>query len=307
LVHAQSKWHLLGAGSMGCLFAAYLQRAGIVFELIVRNEESLRQLHANGGITLLRDNERTTIPVAATTSNDLQTPITQLLICTKAQQTLAAVATIKTRVASGALIVLLQNGMGVRELLQQELPHAIIFNALSTEGAFRNMCFHVAHAGRGDTVIGTVAPQQHILAEKVVQALRCELAIAFAADIERRMWLKLAVSSVINPLTAIHRCRNGELLKLDSIDATVRQLCDELEHVARAEAIQLSALQMRNEVFQVLRATANNKSSMLQDIAAGRVTEIDFINGFIVQRAHRHRIACPQHTALLDEVRALES
>lgn len=319
-----AQWHLLGAGSLGCLFAAYLQRAGVELELIVRDAATLRQLRANGGIMLShaempsRDSnlsqddkpraaEHTTIAVAATTSTSVRAPIAQLLICTKAQQTLAAVAAIKSKIAPDVLIVLLQNGMGVREQLLRELPHATVLNALSTEGAFRRARFHVVHAGYGDTVIGAIQAQQHMLARNAVQALQCELPIAFAPDIERRLWLKLGVNSVINPLSAIHRCRNGELLELDDIDTTVTQLCDELAHVACAERIDLNTEQLRDETYRVMRATANNKSSMLQDIEARRDTEIDFINGFIMQRAHQHGIVCAQHALLLDKIRALRA
>jgi 2-dehydropantoate 2-reductase len=86
----------------------------------------------------------------------------------------------------------------------------------------------------------------------------------------------------------------------------VTQLCDELALVARAERIDLSATQLRDEVYRVMRATANNKSSMLQDIESGYATEIDFINGFVVQRAHQHGIACTQHEGLLAAVHTLE-
>lgn len=315
--YSQPQWHLLGAGSLGCLFAAYLQRAGVALELIVRDEATLQQLQANGGITLAYDNKSATIPVNATTLNSVKAPITQLLICTKAQQTLAAVAAIKSKLAPDVLIVLLQNGMGVREqlqdaLLQYERPNATILHALSTEGAFRSARFHITHAGRGETVIGAIEPQQQALAKSAVQTLQCELPIAFAPDIERRLWLKLGVNSVINPLTAIHRCRNGELLKLDTIETIetvetiVTQLCDELANVAHAERIDLSSTQLRDEVYRVMHATANNKSSMLQDIEAGRETEVDFINGFIVQRAQHHGIACTKHEALLAAIHTLE-
>ena len=303
----QPQWHLLGAGSLGCLFAAYLQRAGVAFELIVRDEATLQQLRANGGIALLRDNTNTIVAVTATTPAFVSAPITQLLICTKAQQTLAAVGAIKSKLAPNALIVLLQNGMGVRELLQAELPSAAILHALSTEGAFRSTRFNVMHAGRGETVIGAIEPQQQALAKSAAQALQCELSIAFAADIEHGLWLKLGVNSVINPLTAINRCRNGELFKLDNIETTVTQLCEELAHVARAEHVNLMAAQLRDEAYHVMHATANNRSSMLQDIEAGRDTEIDFINGFIVQRAHHHGIACNKHEELLAAVHAIES
>lgn len=310
-----SHWHLLGAGSLGCLFAAYLRRAGVALDIIVRDEESLHALHRNGGITLSRNDESrgencSTIAVGASTADTVQTPIQQLLVCTKAQQTLTAIATIKSRLAPDAVIVLLQNGMGVRELLQRDLlqdtlANVTILNALSTEGAFRTQRFHVTHAGFGETVIGSIDPEHKNIAQRSTQSLQCERPINSVDDIEYRLWLKLAVNSVINPLTALNHCRNGELLQLENIDAVISELCAELGLAAQAEHIAIDPAQMRDEIYRVIHATAQNKSSMLQDIEAQRSTEIDFINGFIVERARAHVLPCTAHERLLQAVRSL--
>lgn len=300
------QWHLLGTGSLGCLFAAYLQRAGVELTAIVRDNVALQALHNNGGITLARAEERMTVAINAVTPQQLHGPVKQLLMCTKAQQTLAAITAIKSQLAPDAIIVLLQNGMGVRELLQNELPNATILHALSTEGAFRTERFHVTHAGFGDTVIGSIYLDKHDTTRSIVQSLQCERPISFTSDIEQRLWLKLAVNSVINPMTAIHRCRNGELLQHKNFDITLTQLCEELAQVVCAEHIDLNSLQMRDEVYRVIQMTAHNKSSMLQDIEAGRSSEVDFINGFIVRRALMHTLQCPLHAQLLHAVHALQ-
>lgn len=306
----QPRWHLLGAGSLGCLFAAYMQRAGIAVEFIVRDCDTAQMLQADGGITLTRGDSQTKIDISACAPADVSKPIERLLVCTKAHQTLEAITPIKSKLAANAAIVLMQNGMGVRELLERELlefelPDITILHGLSTEGAFRTARFHVTHAGHGETVIGAINPAQQKIAEHIVQSLQCERPIILAVDIERRLWLKLAVNSVINPLTALHRCRNGELLKREDIDNIVTQLCDELASIASAEHIDLTASQMRDEIYRVMHLTAHNKSSMLQDVEAMRRTEIDFINGFIVERAQTHRLPCPQHKHLLHAIRAL--
>lgn len=313
---APPSWHLLGAGSLGCLIAAYLRRAGIAIELIVRDENAVLALRDNGGITLTPnaafDAEPSTIAIDTATSASLRTPIRQLLVCTKAQQTLAAISAIKSRLAADAIVVLLQNGMGVRESLQRDLFHDALSNitilhALSTEGAFRTARFHVTHAGLGETLIGSIDAAQHPIAQYVAQSLQCERPLHAVENIGDRLWLKLAVNSVINPLTAIHHCRNGELLALPDIDTTIATLCAELAAIAAAEHIDVDAIAMRAEVYRVIAATAKNKSSMLQDIEANRASEIDFISGFIVQRANRHKLPCAAHERLLQAVRTLQA
>lgn len=304
---ASSRWHLLGAGSLGCLFAAYLIRAGVPLQLLLRDTDDLAQLHERGGITLQRDGVDSLVPVAATTAAAADAPIDRLIVSTKAQQTMAALASLKHLLGARPLLVLLQNGMGVRELLQRELPDAIVVHALSTEGAYQLQRFHVVHAGHGETAFGSVEPVQRFHVDLALHALRCELPMLAVDDIELRLWRKLAVNSVINPLTALHGCRNGELLDIPSIDSTIDALCAELAAVARAEGQALDEQLARTSVYAVIRGTASNRSSMLQDRLACRRSEIDFINGFVVARAAAHGIACPQHRALLDSIKIVEA
>jgi 2-dehydropantoate 2-reductase len=301
-------WHVLGAGSIGCLFACALHRAGLSTQLLLRDNASLEQWRAAGSAVVLQrgaERWRTELPAATPATLAVDAPLRRILVCTKAQQTRAALAALGTAVDPAALIVLLQNGMGVREQLRELLPHATILHALSTEGAYQIERFHVVHAGQGETLIGGAGDLQAI-ARETVAALRCELRIEATDAIEQRLWLKLAINSVINPLTALHDCSNGALLALPAIGALLPALCAEACAAANAEGQTLQAAQVADAVRDVCRATAANRSSMLQDIAAKRATEIDFINGHIVRTALRHGIACPRQTALLDRIRALE-
>jgi 2-dehydropantoate 2-reductase len=300
-------WHVLGAGSIGCLFASALQRAGISTRLILRDAASLALWREAGGAIVLQRGAgqwRIELPAATAATLEPNTPLRQILVCTKAQQTRAALEALGAAVDPTALIVLLQNGMGVREQLQALLPRATILHALSTEGAYRTERFHVVHAGQGETVIGGAGLQA--VAAATAAALHCELRIGAVDDIERRLWLKLAVNSVINPLTALHDCSNGAVLELPDIDILLPALCSEACAVANAEGQALHPAEMVDAVREVCRATSANRSSMLQDIAARRATEIDFINGHIVRTAQRHGIPCPQQSALLDRLKALE-
>lgn len=307
-LHATDPWYVLGAGSIGCLFAACLRSAGVDVHLILRNDASLAAWHAAGGIELRDGDDIRHIALPASRAQDLARTahIRRLLVCTKAQQTQNAIAAIEHALAPDATLVLLQNGMGVREQLQPLLPQAAILHALSTEGAYQTERFRIVHAGHGETLLGAVVPEQTALAHATAAALRCELRIEVVDDIEARCWLKLAVNSVINPLTALHDCRNGEVPALPDSDVLIPALCHEASLAAAAAGQLLAPERLVAEVMRVCSATALNRSSMLQDIAARRRTEIDFINGHIVRVAERHGIACEQQRALLRRVRELE-
>lgn len=298
-------WHILGAGSLGCLLAACRARAGLAHTLLLRDETTAATLLQRGGITLEQSGHRETLAVVAE-SVTASGPIAQLLICTKAQQSEAAFAGIAHRLTDDARVVLLQNGMGVHELLQPGRPGLHWLQGLSTEGAYQRQRFHVVHAGRGETVVGAFEPRQQAHALHFVRSWQpTGLTMVAVNDIRRRQWLKLAVNSVINPLTALHRCPNGELLTLTKIGEQVHALCAELAAVAAADGEFFTGSELAESVFAVMHSTATNRSSMLQDIEAGRETEIDFINGFVVRKGDAAGIDCPGHRALWQQVLAL--
>ena len=115
------------------------------------------------------------------------------------------------------------------------------------------------------------------------------------------LWRKLAINAAINPLTALLRCTNGELAG-DPADR-VRRLCTEISAVARAAGMGRAVESLENVVFEVIHNTADNRSSMLQDVEAGRPTEIDYITGWLVEQANRLGMDVPANAALLEQVK----
>lgn len=307
-MHA-SPWFVLGAGSIGCLFAAYLSRAGHAVTLILRDNDAVEALRRAGGIGLqLPNGTQQTADCAAISLDELDgaksIPISRVLVCTKAHQTQDAITALRPGLDDKPLLVLLQNGMGVRERIQPLLPAATIAQAITTEGAWRHSAFEVVHAGLGQTLVGNSGTAAGD--ETVAASLRCALEIQTDATLAKRQWLKLAVNCVINPLTALLECRNGELLNRPDIPLQVQHLCLELHAVAAACGQELPLGQLRQTVFDVMRSTAANQSSMWQDLQRRRLTEIDFINGYVVRQGKTHAIACPTHEAMLQAIKQKE-
>ncbi|MDB6060160.1 MAG: 2-dehydropantoate 2-reductase [Verrucomicrobiaceae bacterium] len=302
----QPTWHILGAGAIGCLFASYLQRAQHRVELIVRDSVRLSQLQENSGVLLECAETTASTPISGVLPTKITTAITHCLICTKAPQTIAALSALKKYLAPKPILILVQNGMGIRERILQLIPDAIVLNAITTEGAYRRAAFHIVHASTGNTLIGAMELAEQPYAQDAAAALQCELPIAAQENIAQQLWLKLSINSVINPLTALRQCRNGELLKLANIDEVIALLSHEFNALAQAEGYIFSTEFLIGRIKQVMRDTAANYSSMQQDIRAKRHTEIDYINGFIVQRALRHNIACPEHAKLFDAIKQKE-
>ena len=119
------------------------------------------------------------------------------------------------------------------------------------------------------------------------------------------VWEKLAVNCAINPLTAVHDCRNGELLSRPELAREVDALCNEIARVSEAAEFAPIAAGLRARVEEVIRNTASNHSSMLQDCRAGRTTEINYITGQLLRVADLHGIAAPRNRSLLEQVKRL--
>ena len=113
---------------------------------------------------------------------------------------------------------------------------------------------------------------------------------------------KLCINSAINALTAVHGCRNGELLSNPALGRELDLLCTEISQLCRARGMPEMARSIADDVKEVAAATAANRSSMAQDVAAGRETEIDFINGYLCQIARRAGVAVPFNARLLKQL-----
>lgn len=291
-------WYVLGAGALGGLWAARLARGGVAVCLLVRDPAA----YADG--LVLEDaagTQRLALP--AERIDAAGAPIARLLLTVKAHQTRAAFAAVAPRLAPGAVIVLLQNGMGAADALVADGPAHAPLLATTTLGAWRRAPAHVVHAGDGPTWLGP-GPRAASAAQRAA-ALDGLRASGFAVDwddaIEARLWDKLAVNAAINPLTALLDCRNGALAEHAEGRALVSALCAETS--AAFTALGRPATALAERVLAVAAATAGNVSSMCADVRAGRPTEIDFITGHLVARAAALGLELPRHRLLLEMIR----
>ena len=131
------------------------------------------------------------------------------------------------------------------------------------------------------------------------------LKLAWHTDIRVPLWHKLAINSVINALTAIYQCSNGALIDHPLAWPRLQQLCAETQDVMAREGVMPMGQGLLKSSRRVLQQTANNKSSMLQDYQAGRTTEIDAINGYIIQQGALYRLPCAGHKQVCEDLRRI--
>ncbi|POT58410.1 2-dehydropantoate 2-reductase [Citrobacter amalonaticus] len=224
-----------------------------------------------------------------------------LLVTLKAWQVSDAVKGLSSVLPETTPILLIHNGMGtIEELLN--IPQPLLMG-ITTHAARRdgNVIVHVAS---GTTHIGPAREQDgdYSYLADILQSVLPD--VAWHDNIRAEMWRKLAANCVINPLTALWNCPNGALRDHPE---EVMLICQEVAAVIEREGYHTSADHLRYYVEQVIDATAENISSMLQDIRALRHTEIDYITGYLLKRARTHGLAVPENARLFEMVKRKES
>lgn len=298
-VEATPHWHLLGAGAIGTLLGTALQATGHTVSVFLRDQHDRRETL---NVSLVREGEAhpCTFPVA---QRDDVLRVSHLLVTTKSYDVAPAVEGVAHLLDPRCQIVLLTNGMGLAEKIHATLPHLDVITGTTTEGAYRKSRDRVVHAGEGQTRLGQdgrstppgwFAQWQRSLAD-----------CSWDNDISSALWRKLAINCVINPLTALYGCRNGQLATDPRAARDVARLCAEVQQVSYACGFTETAQTLTGTVAMVIEGTAANRSSMLQDVIAGRRTEIDDITGYLLREAKRYGIPAPENQRMLESIHAL--
>lgn len=280
-------WHVLGAGSLGTLWAVRLARTGLPVRLILRDQARLNAYRQAGGLTLIEQGQRCLQAIEAETLN-ASTPIQRLLLTCKAYDAAAVIRALRPRLVNNAEVILLQNGLGSQQQVAEQLAPLRCIFASSTEGAFRQGDFSVVFAGAGHTWLGD--PQDATPPAWLEQLSRAGIPHQWTTEILSRLWRKLAINCAINPLTVLHACRNGELL---NYPAEVSSLCAELVELLQANDQASAAIDLHAEVLRVISATAANYSSMQQDVSRRQRTEISYLLGYASAAATRQQLRLP--------------
>lgn len=210
-----------------------------------------------------------------------------------------------------AALVCFQNGVGHAEALTGVWPSPSLAVAVTTEAAAREGANRVRHTGSGATWIGPAAAEEsHALNFSCISAKnlleKAGIEAFVSNNIEDMVYQKLIVNAVINPLTALLRVKNGELLDEAERMELMRDLLVEAAAVYHAAGIPLNEEEAWKRIVDVCRLTAGNTSSMLQDILAGRPTECEAITGAIIRLGARYGAGTPLHQTIYRLIRAGE-
>ena len=296
---------VLGAGAVGCYYGGMLARAGHPVTLIGRpvHVDAIRKsgLHFEA----LRFNEH--VRLEASVEPAAVRGARLVLVCVKSTDSDEAAAQIAPHLEPDAVVVNLQNGVDNTERIQARLSQpvipAVVYVATEMAGPG-----HLRHHGRGDLVIGSLdnSPPENFLLNIKEWFEQAGVPVAISDNVAGELWAKLVVNCAYNALSAISQLPYGEMIKGPGVRETMQTVVEETLAVAKASGVAMPP-DMLARTWKIAEAMPAQYSSTAQDLARGKRTEIDHLNGFVVRRGDELGIATPANRALYALVKLRES
>jgi 2-dehydropantoate 2-reductase len=286
---------VLGAGAIGSALGALLSRKCDV-TLICRKAHA-KAVNSNGLSVFGAINEVFHVK-AKTKIREIQAK-TLVILTTKAHETAEAIEGIKKFLKKDTVILVMQNGLGNEGVVDQ-----IIGGKCKVLRGVTMIAAEFFEPGKIKVWSGETVIEHHEVAEKIAKVFNeCGLKTRLSNEIIREIWCKLITNCVINPLTALFRVRNHEIAS-ETLKIVRRKIVKECVQVAKAEGTILPN-NLEDEIDRKI-ADYMNFSSMCQDILKGEKTEIDFLNGKIVELGRKHNISTPVNETLVSFIKFLE-
>jgi 2-dehydropantoate 2-reductase len=307
---------ILGAGAMGSLFGALLAEHGEAVTLIDVNDAHLDAIRRDG---LRIDDDRgerrvralqAVRPEAANAAASAvpDTPFDLLIVFTKSLHTRAALDGVRALLTPRTCVLTLQNGLGNVETLNAFVPLESILVGVTTWPADFAGPGHVRSHGAGTIRMMTADGAARPFAAAVADVLsRAGLACSLDADVWAAIWEKVAFNAALNTVCAATGCTVDQLAGVPDGPRLALAIAAETAAVARAKGIAVDGERIARNVEHAIHAHHGHRPSMLQDVLAGRRTEIDAINGQVVAAARETGVAVPHADTLLALIRLIDA
>jgi 2-dehydropantoate 2-reductase len=301
---------VLGAGAVGCYFGGMLARAGAPVTLIGRPPHVAAITSHGLFLDALHFQER--IPVSASTQVGAIADAEIVLFCVKTPNTEDAAKSLVPYLSPGAALISLQNGVDNVERIRTTTPidayAAVVYVAAAMIGPG-----HVKHSGRGDLILGDLPGRAREDGRRQLQLerlaslfVRAGVPCRVSDNVEGELWMKMVINCAYNAVSALgraqyHRAGGNPWTRAVMVKATEEALA-----VARAAGVRLPEVNMVDAVLKISESMANATSSTAQDLARGKRTEIDSLNGYLVRRGAKVGVETPVNQTLHALVKLLE-
>lgn len=301
---------VLGAGAVGCYFGGMLARAGAPVTLIGRAQhvEAINQR----GLFLESMNFQQYIPITATTDIARLNHAELILFCVKTLDTEQAARALAPHRAHGAVVMSFQNGVDNVARIHtassiDALPTVVYVAAEMVAPG------HVKHSGRGDLIVGKPLRENYRneqegrdLASLAALFTRAEIPCVISENIEAELWTKLIINCAYNAISALGHARYGRIVRVNETREVMKLVIEEAVAVARAEGVRFGNNNLVELGLKLAETMEHTLSSTAQDIARGKHTEIDSLNGYVFHRGASRGLATPANQTLHALVKLLE-
>jgi 2-dehydropantoate 2-reductase len=299
---------MLGAGAMGSLLGARLSQTEANVVLFSTNREHMAAIRRNG--LIIEELDGTIRHCSLPCYDDPQAireKFDLVMVVVKSYATREAISSIRSCCHASTVFLTLQNGIGNWERIAGEVGREAVLVGITAQGATLVEAGRIRHGGNGPTYIGEPNGPASERVQSIIELFRKAGFEASASDqAEQLVWEKLHINVGINAITALTGIRNGFIAKFSEARELCRAAVEEAMQVARARGISIQE-NMVDRVLTVAEATAVNRSSMGQDVDRKKRTEIEAINGAIVQFAQEVGIPTPVNRTLTQLVKTLEA
>ncbi|SEG81681.1 ketopantoate reductase family protein [Marinobacterium lutimaris] len=294
---------VVGAGAMGCYFGGMLIDAGQRVSLIDVNPAQIDTINQRG-LILETDAGRRELAATAALAQDVTESADLVILFTKTLHTEAAMASISHLLTPSSVILSLQNGLGNAERIQKFHDASRIAVGTTLVPADLQAAGHVVSHGPSSSRMMDVNTQCPTWMENLATVFNAAgLHTELDRDIHSVIWSKVAFNAALNAVCAVTGATPGPIGQVEEALALVRNMVHETVLAGSAQGVTLDEEHIWHNVEMALREQPNHKPSMLQDIEHGRTTEIDAINGAIVDAAQRAGIEAPVNQTLLQLVK----
>ncbi|CAA9411128.1 MAG: 2-dehydropantoate 2-reductase, partial [uncultured Ramlibacter sp.] len=290
---------VMGAGAVGCYYGGMLARAGHDVKLIARPQHV--DAIQRGGLRMETRTFDERVKLSASTDPAAAAGAELVLFCVKSADTQAAGEQMRQHLQPGSLVLCLQNGVDNAERLRAVLPGQAVAAAVvyvATEMAGPG---HVRHHGRGELVIEPSPASAAVAGAMAAAGVPTQI----SDNVRGALWAKLILNCAYNAVSAIAQRPYGENVRSQGIQEVMADVVAECRAVALAEGVHLPD-DLDEAVRKIAETMPGQLSSTAQDLARGKQTEIDYLNGFIVQRAQALGLATPANRVLWSLVKLIE-
>jgi 2-dehydropantoate 2-reductase len=306
---------IIGTGALGMLFGTYAHLCQFKVHYITRRMEQARQIREKGLCVKLYSGQTVHYYPQVTAVKEMTGRVdADLGIVTVKQPALGQVLPwIVNHVSQQCDLIFLMNGLGHQELVENFLQRDKIMYGVTQCGATKLSDIETVERGRGVTKIGSFSGSNPANAsvQHWMKQMGDYLDVSLTSEIAAEMWSKAIINACINPLTALFQLPNGKLIENRHLNRMMRQVYDELLPLtakvwASDHPLNLNKEELWKKIENVCRLTAENYSSMLQDIRNNRKTEIESLNGYFVRQASRYGLNLSANQLLYHAILALE-